>query len=299
MSHLGWMTAITYTLNHFLYKALLFIAIAGVIYRVKTRNMYQMGGLIKKMPFSFLAVMIGIITLAGMPPLSGFAGKWLIYNAIILKGWYLQGAFILFSGIVAFLYLFRLIFTVFLGQLKDEHRKVKEAPVWFIIPQIILILGIMVFSAFPHIILQPIGDYLVDFFPKDALTWDGTYAKTSLGYWSGNTVMYIIMALFAILLVWLIAFNAKAKKVGQFDIGYAAERPFRPETTHPSHNFYASYNKALGWLVAPYTTNFWSGIDKIFHGIAGQTRKLYTGNGQTYVLHIILFMLAVFFIAII
>ena len=298
MSHLGWMTAITYTLNHFLYKALLFIAIAGVIHRVKTRKMYKMGGLIKRMPFSFLAVMIGIITLAGMPPLSGFAGKWLIYNAIILKGWYLQGAFILFSGIVAFLYCFRLIFTVFLGQLKDEHRNVKEAPIWFIIPQIVLILGIMVLSMFPHLVLQPIGDYLAEFFPKDALTWDGTYARTTLGYWSGNTIMYIVMALFAILFLWLIIFNAKAKKIGQFDIGYSGERPERPETTHQAHNMFAAYNKALGWLTGPYTTKFWDGIDKIFHGIAGQTRKLYTGNGQTYILHIILFMIAIFFIAI-
>ena len=294
MSHLGWMTAITYSINHFLYKALLFIAIAGVIYRVKTRNMYQMGGLIKKMPISFISVLIGIITLAGMPPLSGFAGKWLLYNAIIMKEWYLQGAFILFSGIVAFLYLFRLIFSVFLGQLKDNHRKVKEAPVWYIIPQVVLIIAIMLFSSFPHLVLQPIGDFLATSFPFDVIEWDGTYARTSLGYWSGNTTMYIVMALFAILLLWLLLFNAKARKIGQFDIGYAAERPERPETTHMAHNLYAGYNKALGWLIAPYTTNFWKGIDKIFHGIAGQTRKLYTGNGQTYLIHIIIFIIIVF-----
>ena len=86
------------------------------------------------------------------------------------------------------------------------------------------------------------------------------------------------MALFGILFLWLFINNAKAKKIGQFDIVYAGERPFRPETTHVAHNIYAGYNKALGWLTAPYTTNFWNGVDKIFHGIAGQTRKLYTGN---------------------
>jgi len=116
MTHLGWLAAFTYTINHFMYKSILFLTIGAVVLRVKTHNMYEMGGLIKKMPFAFIAVLISIIALSGVPPLSGFAGKWLLYNAVILKGWYLQGAIAFFSGIIAFLYLFKLISSIFLGQ---------------------------------------------------------------------------------------------------------------------------------------------------------------------------------------
>ncbi|TFG82088.1 MAG: hypothetical protein E4H20_08395, partial [Spirochaetales bacterium] len=61
----GWTTALYLALNHFLYKGMLFLAIAGVIQQVGTRNMYEMGGLIKKMPFSFLSVLMAIIALSG------------------------------------------------------------------------------------------------------------------------------------------------------------------------------------------------------------------------------------------
>lgn len=298
MTHLGWLTGMTYTINHAAFKALLFLAIGGVVLRTKTHNMYEMGGLIKLMPFSFIAVLIGIITLSGVPPLSGFAGKWLFYNAVIAKGWYFQGAIVFFAGIIAFLYCFRLIYSVFLGQLKDNHRKVKEAPIWFIIPQYILIIGIMVFSARPQWVLEPIGNMLTQWFPSGTLSWsaDGM-ANSPLGYWNGAHVMIIVGVMFVLLLGWLYANSRKAQKVGQFDIVYAAERPERPETTHLAYNMFGGYNKAMGWLVAPKITQFWYGISNLFHDIAEYTRRWYTGNGQTYVLHILAYVIVVYLIS--
>ncbi|MEA3496352.1 MAG: proton-conducting transporter membrane subunit [Bacteroidota bacterium] len=295
-THLGWLGGFTYTLNHFAFKAILFLTIGGVVLRVGTHNMYEMGGLIKNMPFSFIAVLIGIITLSGVPPLSGFAGKWLFYNAVLMKGWYFQGAIVFFAGIVAFLYCFRLIYAIFLGQLKDNHRNVKEISLWFLIPIYTLIMGIMVFSAKPALILQPIGDFLTTYFPSNTLTWTGTSATTSLGYWDGNWVMIIVGIMFMIVLGWLIATNAKARKVGQFDIVYAGEKPFRPETTHMAHNLYAGYNKALGFIVLPYITDFWNWMSESIHAIADFFRRIYSGNGQTYVLHIILYIIITYFI---
>ncbi len=296
MTHLGWLTGITYSINHFLFKAVLFLAVGAVVLRVKTHNMYEMGGLISRMPLAFIAVLIGIITLSGVPPLSGFAGKWLFYNAVILKGWYFQGAIVFFAGIIAFLYSFRLIYSIFLGQLKDEHRNVKEISIWFIIPIYILIIGIMIFSARPDLILQPIGDAIAGYFPSETISWTGTSATTSIGYWDGYKVMVIIGIMFVSILAWLILFNRKSKKVKQFNIVYSGERPERPETTHVSHNMYAGYNKALGLLVAPFITQFWDFMSSSVKGTAGYVRRLYTGNGQTYALHIIMYMLIIYLI---
>ncbi|NOZ46392.1 MAG: NADH-quinone oxidoreductase subunit F [Chlorobi bacterium] len=296
MSHLGWLTAITYTINHFLFKGLLFLAIGGVILRTKTFNMYEMGGLIKKMPWSFIAVLIGIITLAGIPPLSGYAGKWLFYNAIVLKGWYIQGAFIMFAGIIAFLYCFRLIYAIFLGQLKDEHRNIKEASVWFIIPQYIIIITIMLFSAFPQYVLNPIGNWLSQYFPNNALVWNGSLATSSLGYWNAFNIMMIVMGMFVVLLLFLLLVNRGSKKVGQFDIVYAAERPERPETTHMAYNLYAHYNKAIGFLITPWITKSWDNISEWVNTIANHTRKIYNGNGQAYALHILIYIVIAYLI---
>jgi len=108
-------------ITHLMFKGMLFLSVAGVIYRTGTRFMYQTGGLIRKMPFSFLSALFAIIALSGVPPLSGFGAKWLMYSALLEKGWYLQAAAAMFASGVAFLYLFRLIHSIFLGQEKVER----------------------------------------------------------------------------------------------------------------------------------------------------------------------------------
>ncbi len=297
MSHLGWLGATAIAVTHFMFKALLFLAIGGVVWRVKTKNMYQMGGLIKKMPFSFISVLMGIIVLAGIPPLTGFAGKWIFFNAIIEKGWYLQGALIAFAGIVAFLYCFRLIHSIFLGQPKDEHREIKEAPFWILLPQYIILAVIMIFSALPNSLLKPIGEYLMPYFPEGALVWDGNNATSNLGYWNGELVMYVVFAIFGAVFVWLVFWNRKVKKVKQFNIVYAAERPERPETTHYAYNFFAHYRKAIGVFAEPKITQFWNGVAEAVVAIADKIRRIFNGDGQTYVLHMILFVLIMYLLS--
>jgi len=298
MSHLGWLTSIAYALNHFLFKALLFLAIGGVVWRVKTKNMYEMGGLIKRMPISFISVLIGIIALSGVPPLSGFAGKWLTYNVLIEKGWYLQGIVVIIGGLIAFLYCFRLIYSVFLGQLKDNHRHVKEAPIALIIPQAIMIFAIMFFSAYPGIVLGKVGDFLIKLFPQGAIQWQNNVATTVYGYWDGLTILMITGGIFMTVLGWLILNNRKAQKVKQFNIVYAAERPSRPELTHVGYNFFAHYRKALGVLSRPFAVNFWDRVSEGFHAVGDFFRRIYTGNAQTYLVHIVLFVVIVYAIAI-
>lgn len=297
MSHLGWLTAISFSITHFMLKALLFLAIGGVVWRLKTKDMYKMGGLIKKMPFSFLSVLIGIIVLAGVPPLTGFSGKWLFYQAVMEKQWFLQGTVLFFSGIIAFLYCFRLIHAIFLGQLKDEHRNVKEAPFWILVPQYILLAVLLGFSFLPGSMLKPIGNMLVPFFPDGAIHWDGQLATTVYGYWNGKTVMIIIIGIFSVVFGWLWFMNRKARKIKQFNIVYAAERPFRPETTHFAYNFFAPYKKAIGFLVAPGITNFWNRIDEGAHAVSDKFTKLYNGNGQTYLIHIVAFIVVIYLIS--
>jgi formate hydrogenlyase subunit 3/multisubunit Na+/H+ antiporter MnhD subunit len=298
MTHLGWLTALTYSLNHFMYKAILFLTIGAVVLRVGTHNMYEMGGLVKRMPFAFIAVLIGIIALSGVPPLSGFAGKWLFYNAVLEKGWYFQGIIIFFSGGLAFLYLWRLIHTVFLGQLKDNHRNVKDMSVWFAIPVYILIIGIMVFSVKPEWVLQPLGSVLAQFFPNGQVQWTDGVATTIYGYWSGTRVMITIGSLFALVLGGLMFSTRKAHKLKQFDIVFSGERPDRPETTHIAWNVFAGFYKAVWPATIPLVDKFWNKVTEMLHDTAGFTRRIYSGNGQAYMLHIVLFILVTYLVII-
>ena len=303
MSNLGWLLAITGSITHFLNKIMLFQAVGGVYSRTHDRMMYRMGGLIFRMPLTFIVVLIGIISMSGVPPLAGFAGKWIAFNAVLQQGYYLQGAGMVLAGAVAFLYLFRLIHAPFLGQLKDHLRRVKEANFWMLLPQFLILLILMILSAYPGTLLQPIGEGLRQWFPQGALNWEDSIlpfgARTAIseyGYWNGTYVMLITMIIFAVLLIIQAVMQRRNKKVGQFNIVYSAERPSTPETTHFAYHFYAHYQKAVGFLVTPLATRFWDAVSEAVHSIALQVRRLYNGNGQAYLIHILGFILLCFFL---
>jgi formate hydrogenlyase subunit 3/multisubunit Na+/H+ antiporter MnhD subunit len=293
VTHLGWVSALYLAFNHMMFKSALFIAIAGVYYRTHTRSMYRMGGLISRMPWSFITVLISIIAVSGVPPLSGFGAKWLVYTAFITKGWYLQAGVLFFASAVSFLYLYRLIHTIFLGQLKSEHQEIKEAPAWFIVPQYIFMAGIMVLSMFPSLMIRPLNSIAINYF-NSSISIEGLTVVSALGYWNGNLVMYVTMAVFALPFAVLLLLKGKTQRVKQFNIVYAAERPESPETTHVAHNMYAHYRKALGRWTSPRLENFWNSVAEWSHTLGGFFRRVYTGNGQTYILHIIVYIVVVY-----
>ncbi|HKJ85930.1 MAG TPA: proton-conducting transporter membrane subunit [Spirochaetia bacterium] len=295
-THLGWLAGVYQAVNHFIFKGLLFLAISGVIMRTGSRYMYQMGGLIKRMPLSFISALMAIIALSGVPPLSGFGGKWLIYGALLESDWYIQAGVAFFASTIAFLYLFRMIYTVFLGQLKDDLREVREAPAALLIPQIILMAVLMLISMYPNVIINPIIEGIEPYLAS-TVRWDDYTVVTALGYWNGNAVMWVTMGVFILPLAWLVIVMRRPQRVQQFNMVYAAERPERPETTHYAHNFFAPYRKALGFLAAPAIMRGWEYAIGGVAAVAGAVRRLYSGNGQTYALHILMLTVALYLIA--
>ena len=297
MNHLGWLMALMFVINHYIYKAMLFLSVGGVAKRTGTKDMYRMGGLITLMPLSFIAVLVGIIAVSGLPPLSGFGGRWIFYNAIISAEYRLPMILIFMAGPIAFLYLFRLIYAIFLGQLKDEFRQIKEAPFWIILPQMIYVVLLLAFAVFPGIALRRVDAYLNQFFPEGGLGWAGNEITSNYGYWNPVAIMIIVMVIFGTLFAWLMFADRKAQKVKQFNIVFSAERPFRPETTHFAWNFFAPYRKALGFLVTPLATRFWDGLADLIHSVADFTRRLYNGNGQSYAFHFLAFVIIAFLLS--
>lgn len=296
MNHLGWLMALMFVINHYIYKSMLFLSVGGVAKRTGTKLMYKMGGLITLMPLSFVAVLIGIIAVSGVPPLSGFGGRWIFYNAIMESDARLPMIILFLSGPIAFLYLFRLIHTIFLGQLKDEHRKLKEAPFWIILPQMIYVVFLLGFAVVPGLALRKVDTYLNALFPEGGLNWSGSMISSNYGYWSPVWIMVVTGAIFASVLVLLVLINHKAQKVKQFNIVFSAERPYRPETTHFAWNFFAPYRKAIWFLLLPVATRFWGGITEALHASAGFMRRFYTGDAQHYVFHLLGFVVGLYLI---
>jgi hydrogenase-4 component B len=72
-----------HTLNHGLFKSLLFLGAGSVLHATHTRNMEEMGGLIRRMPATAFYFLIGAIAISGLPPLNGFVSEWLTYQALL------------------------------------------------------------------------------------------------------------------------------------------------------------------------------------------------------------------------
>lgn len=298
MNNLGWLMALMFVINHYIYKSSLFLSIGGVAKRTGTREMYRMGGLIKLMPLSFVAVLVSIIAMSGVPPLSGFGGRWIFYNAIMDADVRLPMAVIFLSGPIAFLYLFRLIHTIFLGQLKDEHRRIEEAPIWLLIPQMMYVAFLLGFALFPGLALRRVDAFITGFMPERGLDWAGTTITSAFGYWSPIAIMIVVGVIFVTLFLWLLFLEHRAQTVKQFNIAFAAERPYRPETTHFAWNFFAPYRRAVGFLAEPVFERFWGATTDALHGIAGFARRVYTGDGQVYAVQVVAFVVIVHLLAV-
>jgi hypothetical protein len=99
-----------------------------------------------------------------------------------------------------------------------------------------------------------------------------------------------------LIILLLVSLTLKIQKVEQFNIVFAAERPRRPEETHFAYNFFAHYDRAIGFLVRPRATAFWNATVEWTHTFGSSLRIFYTGNGQTYALFIIMYFIGMFLV---
>jgi hypothetical protein len=158
----------------------------------------------------------------------------------------------------------------------------------------IFVACLLIFALVPGLALRRVDAYISQFLPAGALNWEGLTITSQFGYWSPISIMVVVGVIFATLFAWLLFVNRRAQKVKQFNIVFAGERPFRPETTHFAWNFFAPYRKALGFMTQPLATRFWETLVDLLHSTAYLLRRLYTGNGQTYAVHLVAFVVVVY-----
>jgi NADH-quinone oxidoreductase subunit M len=151
---LGSAGGLMHVFNHATYQAVLFMAVIAVIHRTGTSDLNKLGGLVTRMPLSFVAMLIGIIGLAGLPPMNGFVSKWLIYRSLIIDGSPMLFLASVIGTLGTILSVYKLIHNTFLGQLRLEHVDVEEAPSSMIWPMMILSAVVFFTGYFPGLVLD-------------------------------------------------------------------------------------------------------------------------------------------------
>ncbi|MEI6898407.1 MAG: proton-conducting transporter membrane subunit [Bacteroidota bacterium] len=165
IASLGFAGALLHTLNHALFKSLLFYT-AGMVYQAAhTINVERLGGLIKKMPQTAMLFLIAAVAITGIPPFNGFISEFIIYTGLYhcLQGASLNSLiFILFLilGLVLIGGLAMLCFTkavgiVFLGNTRKEfHHDIKEGPFLQFLPLYFIAFFILMIGLCPQLILK-------------------------------------------------------------------------------------------------------------------------------------------------
>ncbi|MFO0945133.1 MAG: proton-conducting transporter membrane subunit [Planctomycetota bacterium] len=76
---LGLSGSLLHVLNHSLYKGMLFLGSGSILHAVHTRRMDQLGGLAKRMPWTFFLFLVGAMGVCALPPLNGFVSEFMLY----------------------------------------------------------------------------------------------------------------------------------------------------------------------------------------------------------------------------
>ena len=85
MATLALIAGLYHTMNHAVFKGLLFMGAGAVLHATKERNMEEMGGLIHRMPWTAALFLIGCISISALPPFNGFVSEWLTFQAFLLS----------------------------------------------------------------------------------------------------------------------------------------------------------------------------------------------------------------------
>ncbi|MDH5815429.1 MAG: NADH-quinone oxidoreductase subunit M [Candidatus Nezhaarchaeota archaeon] len=156
---------------HAMGKAILFLLVGVFMVQVGTRTISQMGGLAGKMPYTAVMMFIGFFTLMGVPFTSGFISEWMIFTSAIGSASLVAEAFRIFMVIVAiiatvltFAYSLWSIRRMLFGQVPPQLNEVKEAPLSFLAPLMVMALTSLFLGIYPTIFTEEINEVILKLF---------------------------------------------------------------------------------------------------------------------------------------
>lgn len=148
-SVLGVTATMVHLFNHALMKGALFMAIGALVYRVSSSRLEHFSGLGKQMPWTFGAIVIGGLSLIGVPGTAGFISKWyLVLAAIEKQNWFIVGV-ILTGSLLAVVYVWKLVEVLYFNVAdKPQQGQISatEAPLMMLIPMWVLVLANVYFG---------------------------------------------------------------------------------------------------------------------------------------------------------
>jgi hydrogenase-4 component B len=192
LATVGFLAGLYHTVNHAIFKGLLFLGAGSVLHATHTREIEVLGGLAKKMPYTAFAMFIGVMGIAALPPLNGFVSEWFTYQGMM------QGALgdgiiprfvftfsvvaLALTGVLVVIHL-KLYAVIFAGTPRDMKiwDKAKEAPITMVLGMMFLVLGCFVFGIGATVVTENIMTVVTSFSGAYNATPAGGYIASPIG----------------------------------------------------------------------------------------------------------------------
>ncbi|MGM0568379.1 MAG: complex I subunit 5 family protein, partial [Elusimicrobiota bacterium] len=163
---LGIAAGLFHLLNHSVFKSLLFLNAGAVFYRTSTRDLRRMGGLNKVMPVNGYTSMAASLSIAGLPPFSGFWSKLLIIMAAVQAGYLWMAIWAVIGSILTLSSFAKVQKYAFMGEIKEKFLKIKKLSLSMAAPMIFLaflclVMGLLLLPGIRETVLERAGDVLL------------------------------------------------------------------------------------------------------------------------------------------
>lgn len=260
MAILGFSGALLHTLNHSLFKSLLFFGAGSIYQQTHTRNIERLGGLIKKMPITAVFFLIGSMAIGGVPPFNGFVSEYIIYNGLFHGLLNFQGIsqsillILTITGLVMVGGMSLITFTktfgvIFLGNPREElPHEPKEASFIMLLPQYLIVAAMLSVALMPQFFFGYANKVVLSSF---ATGLPGTLVSLppvadNIANIGMATLIFIVLMIVVFGVRWMIVHRRPAVAYETWGCGYVA--PVR-KAQYTGRSFTKSFGQLFTFLV--------------------------------------------------
>ena len=322
---LGFGGGLLHVLNHALFKALLFLGAGSVIHSTGARELDHLGGLLKRMPWTGAAFLVGAAAISGLPPLNGFVSEFLIYlgsfrsvsarTAASVPALLSIAGLALIGGLAAACFA-KAFGIVFLGEPRSVHaEEARESNAAMTLPMAILAAACALIGLLPSAVFKAMGPLLAAVTRLPSGEVQSVLAETSdiLSWISAGACLLVGFGLLLAVLRGLLLSRRKVEAAPTWDCGYALPTPRMQYTAssfaQPLLAFFSPFLRtrerkaglqgyfpgASSWASETRDTYRELVFEPLFAGcreLLGRMRGIQQGRMQIYVLYVGLALLA-------
>ncbi|MEK6603713.1 MAG: hydrogenase 4 subunit B, partial [Nitrospirota bacterium] len=253
LAALGLLAGLYHTINHAMFKGLLFLGAGSLLYATHTRNMEEYGGLIRKMPWTAFFFLVGAISISALPPSNGFVSEWLIFQSLFLSFQIpdllvkmmlpIGAAMLALTGVLALACFAKAFGISFLAMPRSAHaRNAREVPPAMRIGMAGLAIICVLLGVAPMVVVPAIDRVtapLIGVSIADKVLAEGGLALMPMGVGSAS-ISTPVLGIFLALLIpvaWLMAVVIGGKLRKRFYKTWGCGIPLKPRMEYTATGF--------------------------------------------------------------